>query len=126
MISTPMIDACGLLQLTANALVLSSASLASEAVECDVGIKSGPALLMAEKEETIKKSLGQRLRDKLNSMVCIHRGFTVDRCTAFHVMPWGCVAWIIFTASLGSLKGVHFISADGAIFRTQDNITCVA
>ena len=102
-----------------TALVMASACLASEVMDCDVDephrvSSDEPALLMAEKEETVKKSIGQRLRDKLDSMIRIRRGFTVDSVAADHVMPLGWLAWIIVTASLGSIKGVRFIFASGA------------
>ena len=70
-------------------------------------------LLVAEKE-SVKKTLGQRIKEKIKTMIKIRRGFTVDSGAADHVMPLGWLAWILVTASLGSLSGVNFISANGA------------
>ena len=47
-------------------------------------------------------------------MIRVRKGFTVDSGAADHVMPLGWLAWLIVTASLGSIRGVNFISANGA------------
>ena len=87
--------------------------MASEVMEWDVDEVREPPLLMAEKE-TVRKSVGQRLKEKLASMIRIRRGFTVDSGAADHVMPLGWLAWLAVTASFGSLSGMNFISANGA------------
>ena len=99
--------------LMMHCIVFSAASLASEVMEWNVDEPSEPPLLMAEKE-TVRKSIGQRLREKLASMIRIRRGFTVDSGAADHVMPLGWLAWLAVTASFGSLSGMNFISANGA------------
>ena len=108
-----------------SAIILAAASLATEVIYCDIeGLqRREPPLLMAEKEEeTVKKSTGQRLREKILSMIRIRKGFTVDSGAADHVMPLGWLAWLIVTASFGSLRGINFISANGAnISPTKDN-----
>ena len=109
-----LVTSCGHVMLIA--IVLSSAVLATEVIDCDIDekeLKSEQPLLTTEKE-TVKKTLGQKLQEKLKSMIRIRRGFTVDSGAADHVMPLGWLAWIIVTASLGSLSGVNFISANGA------------
>ena len=47
-------------------------------------------------------------------MIRVRKGFTIDSGAADHVMPLGWLAWIVVTASLGSIGGVNFISANGA------------
>ena len=54
-----------------------------------------------------------RLKKKLESMVKVKKGLTVDSGAADHVMPLGWIAWIIVVASLGSLRGLHYVSASG-------------
>ena len=119
------------------AIMIAAACLATEVIDCDVNDKrditasgSPPEgyprrnelvqqsaneqpLLVAEKE-SVKKTLGQRIKEKIKTMIKIRRGFTVDSGAADHVMPLGWLAWILVTASLGSISGVNFISANGA------------
>ena len=100
-----------------GAIILATASLATEVIYCDVDDvqETEPPLLMTEKEEeTVKKSIGQKLREKLQSMIRIRKGFTVDSGAADHVMPLGWLVWLAVTASFGSLRGVNFFLANGA------------
>ena len=96
------------------AIVLAAACICTEVVEFDPNHQQDPQPLFVAEKETVKKSIGQRLREKIQSMVRIRKGFTVDSGAADHVMPLGWLAWIVVTASLGSLSGVNFISATGA------------
>ena len=57
--------------------------------------------------------LVSRLKAKLEKMVKVRKGFTIDSGAADHVIPLGWIAWIIVTASAGSLRGLHYISASG-------------
>ena len=61
----------------------------------------------------MKKSIGQRLREQLSSMIRIRRGFTIDSGAADHVMPLGWLTWIGVMASAGSLRGLHYVAASG-------------
>ena len=70
-------------------------------------------ILVAEQEVAVTKTLGQRLKEKLASMIWIGKGLTVDIGAADHVMPLGWLAWMLVVASLGSLRGVHYVSANG-------------
>ena len=47
-------------------------------------------------------------------MIRIRKGLTVDSGAADHVMPIGWLAWILVVASLASLRGIHYVSANGA------------
>ena len=59
-------------------------------------------------------SLAQKLKRKLLGMVRIMKGLTVDSGgAADHVMP---IAWLIlfiFVKSIGSIRGLHYVAADG-------------
>ena len=46
-------------------------------------------------------------------MVKIKRGLTVDSGAADHVLQIAWLTWIVMTASLGSLRGLHYVSASG-------------
>ena len=106
----------GYIMLTA--IVLSAAALATEVTDkdefsdCDASIEEQP--LMAAEKEKPRKSIGEKLRERIASMIRVRKGFTIDSGAADHVMPLGWLAWIIVTASLGSIGGVNFISANGA------------
>ena len=58
-------------------------------------------------------SLAERLRKKISSMVKIRKGLTVDSGAADHVMPVGWLIMFIVLKSIGSIKGVHYVAADG-------------
>ena len=60
-----------------------------------------------------RKSAAARLKEKLESMVKIRRGLTVDSGAADHVMPLSWLTWIVMTMSLGALRGLHYVSASG-------------
>ena len=60
-----------------------------------------------------KKSAMEKLKDRLAKMVKVRRGLTVDSGAADHVLPISWLTWIVLTASLGSLRGLHYISASG-------------
>ena len=65
-------------------------------------------------DETTKKAgLAARIKAKIENMVRVRKGLTVDSGAADHVMPMGWIAWLIVTASLGSVKGLHYIAASG-------------
>ena len=53
------------------------------------------------------------LKAKLEKILRIRKGLTVDSGAADHVMPLGWLTWILTTASLGSLRGLHYVSASG-------------
>ena len=58
-------------------------------------------------------SLGEKLRMRIQNMIKVRKGFTIDSGAADHVMPIGWLAWILVVASLGQLKGLHYVSASG-------------
>ena len=58
-------------------------------------------------------SLAERLRKKISSMVKIRKGLTVDSGAADHVMPVGWLIMFIVLKSIGSIRGVHYVAADG-------------
>ena len=58
-------------------------------------------------------SLAEKLRKKLSSMVKIRKGLTVDSGAADHVMPIGWLIMFIALKSIGSIRGVHYVAADG-------------
>ena len=65
-------------------------------------------------KKTNQPTPAERLRMRIQGMLNIRRGFTVDSAAADHVMPLGWLAWIQVVASLVVLRGGHRISADGA------------
>ena len=54
-----------------------------------------------------------KLRKKLQGMVQIKKGLTMDSGAADHVMPLGWLMWILVVASARSLKGLHYVAASG-------------
>ena len=96
-----------------HCIILAANTLANEVMDWDAGKPIEQPLLVAEAEK-VKKSIGRRLQEKLASMIRIKRGFTIDSGAADHVIPLGWLAWIVVTASRGSLAGMNFISANGA------------
>ena len=62
-----------------------------------------------------EKSAGflTRLKAKLENMVKVCKGLTVYSGAADHVMPLDWLTWIVVTASMGSIRGLHYVSASG-------------
>jgi hypothetical protein len=58
-------------------------------------------------------SIAEKLRKKIAGMVKIRKGLTVDSGAADHVMPVGWLIMFIVLKSIGSIKGVHYVAADG-------------
>ena len=58
-------------------------------------------------------SLAQRLRAKISKMVKIRKGLTVDSGAADHVMPIGWLIMFLVVKSVGSIRGLHYVAADG-------------
>ena len=54
-----------------------------------------------------------RLKAKLEKMVKVRKGLTVDSGAADHVMPIDWLTWIVVTSSMGSIRGLHYVSASG-------------
>ena len=54
-----------------------------------------------------------KLRKKLQGMVQIKKGLTIDSGAADHAMPLGWLLWILVVASAGSIKGLHYVAASG-------------
>ena len=80
------------------------------------GIEGDKELMMAEESSrpgVRSPGFMTRLKAKLEKMVKVKKGFTVDSGAADHVMPLGWLAWILVTASLGSMRGLHYVSASG-------------
>ena len=69
--------------------------------------------MSAPKPGERSKGFLEKLKTKLEEMVKVRKGLTVDSGAADHVMPLGWLAWILITASLGSLRGLHYVSASG-------------
>ena len=69
-------------------------------------------LVPMDKSERKDKTLAEKLKEKLVSMVQVRRGLSVDSGAADHVLPLTWLAWLVITASVGSLKGPHY-SATG-------------
>ena len=114
------LDVQALVFVTIYSIMLAAGALATEVMDVDIAVdldkeeKSEHPLLVTEKEHGVCKSVGRQLQEKIRSMIRIRKGFTVDSGAADHVMPLGWLAWILVTASLGSIRGVNFISANGA------------
>ena len=67
-----------------------------------------------EKEDEDKPlSLAEKLRKKLSNMVKIRKGLTVDSGAADHVMPVGWLIMFVVLKSIGAIRGVHYVAADG-------------
>ena len=58
-------------------------------------------------------SLAERLRKKLSNMTKIRKGLTADSGAADHVMPVGGLIMSIVLKSLGAMRGVHYVAAEG-------------
>ena len=58
-------------------------------------------------------SIAEKLRKKIAGMVKIRKGLTVDSGAADHVMPGGWLLMSIVLKSIGSIRGVHYVAADG-------------
>ena len=54
-----------------------------------------------------------KLKKRLQSMIKIKKGFTIDSGAADHVMPMGWLTWLIVVASAGSRRGLHYVAASG-------------
>ena len=54
-----------------------------------------------------------KLKKRLQSMVKIKKGFTIDSGAADHVMPMGWLTWLVVVASAGSRRGLHYVAASG-------------
>ena len=67
--------------------------------------------LPAESEDK-KEGFMNKLRKKLQGMVQVKKGLTIDSGAADHVMPLGWLVWILVVASAGSLKG-YYVAASG-------------
>ena len=55
-----------------------------------------------------------KLRKRLQGMVQIKKGLTIDSGAADHVMPLGWLIWILVVLSAGSLKCLHYVAASGS------------
>ena len=60
------------------------------------------------------KTLGQGPKEKLASMIRMRKGLGVDSGAADLAILLGLLALILLMASLGSLRVVHYVSANGA------------
>ena len=58
-------------------------------------------------------SLAERLKRRIQGMIKIRRGFTIDSGVADHVMPKGRLAWILIVASAGSRRVLHYVAGSG-------------
>jgi hypothetical protein len=58
-------------------------------------------------------SIAQKVKRKLMNMVKIKKGLTVDSGAADHVMPIGWLLMFLVVKSLGMLRGLHYVAADG-------------
>ena len=58
-------------------------------------------------------SIAQKVKRKLMDMVKIKKGLTVDSGAAHHVMPIGSLLMFLVVKSIGSMRGLHSVAADG-------------
>ena len=58
-------------------------------------------------------SIAQKVKRKLMNMVRIKKGLTVDSGAADHVMPIGWLLMFLVMKSIGSIRGLHYVAADG-------------
>ena len=101
--------------MTFTAFIMSAMTVAtignlSHAEEKDKDLLATAAAVRQE-----GKSAGflARLKAKLEKMVKGRKGLTVDSGAADHVMPIDWLTWIVVTASMGSIRGLHYVSASG-------------
>ena len=68
-----------------------------------------------DEPEAVEKelSLAERLRAKIARMIKVRKGLTVDSGAADHVMPVGWLLMLLVVKSLGSIRGLHYVAADG-------------
>ena len=58
-------------------------------------------------------SIAEKLRRRIFNMVKIRKGLTVDSRAADHVMPvWWLIMFVVLE-SIGAIRGVHYVAADG-------------
>ena len=62
-------------------------------------------------------SLAQNVKLKLMDMVMIKKGLTVDLGAADHVMPIVWLLMFLVVKSIGSIRGLHYVAADGRASR---------
>ena len=53
------------------------------------------------------------MKQKLMNMVRIKKGLAVDLGAADHVMPIGWLVMFLVMKSIGSIRGLHYVAADG-------------
>ena len=58
-------------------------------------------------------SIAQKVKRKLMNMIKIKKGLTVDSGAADHVMPIGWLLMFLVVKSIGSIRGLHYVAADG-------------
>ena len=58
-------------------------------------------------------SIAQKLKAKLSKMIKVRKGLTVDSGAADHVMPIGWLVMFVIMKSIGSIRGLHYVAADG-------------
>ena len=59
-------------------------------------------------------SIAQKLRKKIAGMVKIRKGLTVDSGAADHVMPIGWLIMFMVMKSIGQLRGLCYVAANGS------------
>ena len=58
-------------------------------------------------------SIAQKVKRKLMNMVKIKKGLTVHSGAADHVTPIGWLLMFLVVKSLGMIRGLHYVAADG-------------
>ena len=58
-------------------------------------------------------SLAQKVKRNIMNMIKIKKGLTVDSGAADHVMPIGWLLMFLVVKSIGAIRGLHYVAADG-------------
>ena len=61
-------------------------------------------------------SIAQKVNWKFMDMVKIKKGLIVDSGAADHVIPIGWLLMFLVVKSIGSIRGLHYVAADGTRF----------
>ena len=56
----------------------------------------------------------RKTKSLLKRLIKLKRGLTIDSGAADHVMPSGWLPWLKARPSAGSVKGLHYVAANGA------------
>ena len=84
---------------------------------CLVRTPTADLSVMADEKRTRKSTWSEKVRRTkalLKNLIKLRRGLTIDSGAADHVMPSGWLPWVKSRPSAGSVRGLHYVAANGA------------